>query len=64
MKSTLKQKDYLSHEALDRTALIMELVEAQLVGHPGFTKTEKSLVESIRHQLFTLYQKVGTRHIK
>jgi hypothetical protein len=57
--------DYHIHEALDRTSVLMDMVESTLFDHPGITKQEwHDKLEEAHQALFDLYQMIGAEHLK
>lgn len=58
--------DYYTHEALDRTNLIMDLIEEALSLHPAIIHNEawELKVRAAHQELFELYQMIGAEHIK
>lgn len=60
-----KSDDYDRHEALDRTWMIMQMVEQHLLEHP-YIQADLMLTENIEHVCTTLmhvYQTIGKEHL-
>jgi len=58
---TTEKANYDNHEALDRTHLIVEMIEAHLVNHQGLTTMERIEVQTAIVKLNKVYQSIGAR---
>lgn len=57
--------DYHRHEALDRTNMLMEMVERYLLEHP-YIQADTMLTETAEHvcsSLMHIYQAIGKEHL-
>lgn len=57
--------EYTAHEALDRTWVIMQLVEQHLLEHPHI-QADTMLTETVEHvctSLMHIYQAIGDKHL-
>jgi hypothetical protein len=54
------------HELLDRTSLVAEIVERQILNHPACVQNKEwfALADRAVNALQELYQQVGSRHMK
>ncbi len=52
------------HELLDRTGLLVDLIDDWLLEHEGIQGDERVMASEAQHQLYRLYQLIGSRHIK
>lgn len=55
-----------AHEALDRSNMLVEIIDQQLLTHPYIKADPKkvALVEKATKALFKLYQQIGYEHLK
>lgn len=51
------------HECLDRTSIIMDMVSEYLMDHKGLNNRERRQAYKIHANLFSLYQRLGKRHM-
>lgn len=60
----MPDKDYGTHEALDRTYMITEMMDL-LVGHPQILENPEwlHLAERALQNLLDLYQSIGQKHL-
>jgi len=58
---------FFSHEALDRTAMVANILDAHLLDHPWLLQPENAdvlkLIEDAGDKLQTAYQLIGNRTI-
>lgn len=61
-----KLSDYVTHEALDRTSVILDSLEYSLLQHPAIDQNKdwKSKVETAQKALLDLYQTIGSDHFQ
>ena len=57
--------NYHAHEALDRTYLVMDMVEIYLLDHPYISSDIdlKEMLEEVSDKLMKVYQLIGQRHL-
>jgi hypothetical protein len=57
--------EYTAHEALDRTCMVMQIVEQHLLEHPHI-QADPMLTETVEHvctSLMHVYQAIGKDHL-
>jgi len=60
----VKTDEFGRHELLDRSCLLMELVESHLLNHSGLKEDEYDLAAVAFDRLYKLYQLIGSRHFE
>lgn len=61
---TQKVDKWHRHEALDRTSMIIDIIDAHLYDHPAMNPKDKQLLDKAMEKLFKLYQRIGARNAK
>lgn len=59
-----KMKNYSQHEILDRTDLILDLIQTKLYEHPALTKKQTKKVNKSMDLLCEVYQLAGNEVFK
>jgi hypothetical protein len=61
-----KHDDYITHEALDRTCMVMEIIESTLQNHAFFTDHIEYVrkIEKAQAFLMEVYQAIGKNHLR
>lgn len=60
-----KSDDYDRHEALDRSYMLMQMIEQHLLEHP-YIQADPMLTETAEHictSLMHIYQAIGRKHL-
>jgi hypothetical protein len=66
MNKTPKLTEFHYHEALDRSSVVLDMVDRHLIQHPvcKLDKEVSKLIEEAADKLFEAYQLIGDRSIK
>lgn len=65
MTAPNEMHDYYAHEALDRTSMVIDIVESHLAEHP-YIQADPQLVDLINQATEALakaYQHIGAKHL-
>ena len=60
----MQNDEFGRHEVLDRSSLLMSMVDEWLIDHAGLEEDEMLLAIAAHKNLFDLYQLVGERTLK